>query len=48
MNPAAAIASALAHHIDPALAGAIGSAALIAGMFAIAGTGAWLYERYRP
>lgn len=45
MNPAAAIANALAHYIDPALAGAIGSIALFVGMFAIAGAGAWLVER---
>lgn len=47
MNPAASIASALAPHIDPALAGAIGSLALFAGMFAIAGVGAWFVVERR-
>lgn len=45
MNPAAVIANTLSHYIDPALAGAIGSLALFAGMFIIAGIGAWIFER---
>lgn len=46
MNPAAAVASALAHYIDPALAGAIGSIALFVGMFAIAGAGAAIFTYF--
>ena len=45
MNPAAAMARALAPYIDPALAGAIGCVALLVGMLTIAGIGAAVFTR---
>lgn len=43
MNPAASIAQALIPHLDPAIAGLLGTLSLLVAMFALAGLGAWLY-----